>query len=78
MSTKKLLKYKEQIESAKSKQSEISGQIKGMAEQTEKQFDTKTLDGAKDKLKKIGMELDEKEGVFKNDMNELENSYEWD
>ena len=77
MSTKRLLEIKNQIDEAKSKQSEITGQIKSTTDQMEQKFDVKTLPQAEKKLKEIGTELDAKESEFKEGLEKLESNYSW-
>ena len=78
MSTERLLEIKKQIDEAKSKQSEIIGQIKSVTDQMDQKFEVKTLAKANEKLKEIGNELDRQETEFKKGMEELENSYSWE
>ena len=78
MSTERLLEIKKQIDEAKSKQSEIIGQIKSVTDQMNQKFEVKTLAKANEKLKEIGNELDSQETEFKKGMEELERSYEWE
>jgi uncharacterized coiled-coil DUF342 family protein len=78
MSTERLLEIKKQIDEAKSKQSEIIGQIKSVTDQMDQKFEVKTLAKANEKLKEIGNELDSQETEFKKGMEELEGAYEWE
>jgi len=78
MSTERLLKIKEQIEDAKIKQSEITGQIKSIQEQMKQKFEVDNLEEAEKKLKEIGKELDKQEAEFATGMEELEKAYSWE
>jgi len=78
MSTKRLMEIKGQIDEAKNKLSEVSGQIKSETDRIEQRFDVGTLKDAEKKLKEIGSDLDEKETGFKKGFEKLENSYNWD
>jgi len=78
MSTKRLMEIKGQIDEAKNKLSEVSGQIKSETDRMEQRFDIGTLKSAEKKLKEIEGDLDEKETEFKKGMSEIEESYEWD
>lgn len=78
MSTERLLEIKSQIDNAKSKFSENTGQIKSIDDQMEQKFDVKTLPTAEKKLKEIGTELDSEEVEFKKGNEKLENAYNWD
>jgi len=78
MSTERLLEIKKQIDEAKSKQSEIIGQIKSVTDQMDQKFEVKTLAKANEKLKEIGNELDSQETEFKKGMEELEKAYSWE
>jgi len=78
MSTERLLEIKKQIDEAKSKQSEITGQIKSVTDQMDQKFEVKSLSKANEKLKEIGNELDSQESEFKKGMEELEGAYSWD
>ena len=76
-STERLLEIKKQIDEAKIKQSEITGQIKSITEQMEQKFEVSNLKEAEIKLKEIGKELDKQESEFTEGMEVLENAYEW-
>ena len=78
MSTEKLLNIKSQIEKAKTKQSEIKGQISGIESQMLSKFQVKGLKEAEKKLNTMGTELDKKEKEFSDNMQELENAYDWE
>ncbi len=78
MSTERLLEIKNQIDNAKSKQSEVKGQIKSTNDQMEQRFKVKTLSAAEKELDKIGKELDEKESELKEGQEKLEGAYDWD
>ena len=78
MSTKRLMEIKGQIDEAKNKLSEVSGQIKSETDRMEQRFDVRTLKNAEKKLKEIGNDLDEKETEFKKGFEKLEESYKWD
>lgn len=78
MSTEKLLKIKSQIDEAKTKQSEIKGQISGVEQQMLSKFDVKELKAAEKKLKNMGIELDKKEKEFEIGMAELGDAYDWE
>ena len=77
MSTDKLLKIKNQIDEARTKQSEIKGQISGVERELEINFKVNNIKDAEIKLNKLEKELDEQENNFNTKMEELENAYEW-
>jgi len=72
MSAEKLLEMKKQIEEAKNKQAEISGQIKSVTGQMMQQFKAENLSTAQEKLEEIGKNLDEKEKKYNEGFDELE------
>lgn len=76
MSTEKLLKMKRQVEEAKNKQAEISGQIKSVTNQMIQQFGAKDLSMAEEKLEEIGKNLDEKEKEYNEGFDKLESILE--
>lgn len=78
MSTEKLLKIKSQIDEAKTKQSEIKGQISGVEQQMLSKFDVKELKAAEKKLKEMGIKLDKKEKEFEVGMADLEAAHNWE
>lgn len=78
MSTKRLLEIKNQIDEAKSKQSEITGQIKSIKEQMKQKFKISDLNEAEKLLEEIGKELDEQETKFEEGMKDLESAYDWE
>ncbi len=78
MSTERLLEIKNQIDGAKSKQSEVTGQIKSIDDQMEQQFNVKTLSAAEKELKNMGQEIDKKEAEFTDGLEGLESAYDWD
>lgn len=78
MNTKRLLKIKEQIEDAKTKQSELTGQIKTIKKQMQTEFNVDTVDEAEKLLKKMDKELTTMEGEFKKRIKKLEDSHDWD
>ena len=77
MTTERLLQIKKQIDDAKSKQSEITGQIKSVTDQMFQKFAVKTLQEAEKKLKTMGDELDKNEAEFTTGLKKLEESYSW-
>jgi len=77
MSTKRLLEIKNQIDEAKSKQSEITGQIKSIKEQMKQKFKISDLNEAEKLLEKMGIELDAQETEFEKGMEKLEEAYNW-
>jgi|GEM_PF-7029618 len=78
MSTERLMKIKSQIDEAKIKQSEITGQIKSVMAQMKQKFEILTLADAEVKLKEIGKELDKQEAEFATGMETLEEAYDWE
>jgi len=78
MSTERLLEIKNQIDEAKSKQSEITGQIKSIKEQMKQKFKISDLNEAEKLLEEIGKELDEQETKFEEGMKDLESAYDWE
>ena len=78
MSTERLLEIKEKIEKAKSRQSEIKGQISGVKTQMKNQFGVSDLKTAEKKLMELGNRLDKMEEKFKDRMEKLEEAYDWD
>lgn len=78
MSTERLLEIKSQIDEAKSKQSEVTGQMKSVDDQMKQRFNVETLPAAEKELDGIGKELDEQETEFKKGQEELENAYDWE
>ena len=78
MTTERLLQIKKQIDDAKTKQSEITGQIKSVTDQMFQKFAVKTLQEAEKKLKAMGDELDKKEAEFSIGLKKLEESYSWE
>ena len=78
MSTERLLEIKNQIDEAKSKQSEITGQIKSIKEQMKQKFKISDLNEAEKLLEEIGKELDEQEKKFEEGMKDLESAYDWE
>ena len=77
-STKRLMKIKSQIDEAKNKLSENSGQIKSETDRIEQQFGIRKTKDAEKKLNEIGNDLDKKEEEFKKGMSEIEESHQWD
>jgi len=77
MTTERLLQIKKQIDDAKTKQSEITGQIKSTTDQMFQKFAVKTLQEAEKKLKTMGDELDKNEAEFTTGLKKLEESYSW-
>ena len=77
MAIERLLKIKNQIDEAKSKQSEITGQIKSITSQMKQKFEVSDLKEAEKKLEKMGIELDTQETEFEKGMKDLEEAYEW-
>ena len=77
MSTEKLLKIKEEIEKAKSQQSEVRGKRTSTEDQMQTKFGVKTVEKAGQELKTRATKLDQAESEFEGGMAELESTHPW-
>jgi len=73
---KRLLEFKERIESAKTQQAEVKGQIMGIENQMHTQFNVKDIPSAKKKVEKIETKLEALNKQFSEGMQKLEQAME--
>lgn len=74
----RLLHFKEQIDTAKTQQAEVKGQITAVEGQMDSQFNVKDIPSAEKKHKKINTSLEVYNAQFSKGMQELEEAHEWE
>lgn len=78
MTTQRLLQIKEQIDNAKTKGAQISGQIQSIEDQMNTKFKVKTPEAADKELKRRSGELDKMEKDFEAGQDALEKNFPFD
>ena len=76
MNEKELLELKEEIEEAKSEQSQLKGRLDGLLEQLQKDWGCKTIAEAEKKLKKLDEEIEQLQDQITKQTTELEKELE--
>jgi len=78
MGTERLLQIKDQINKAKTTQSEVKGQIAGVWDNAKTRFKISELPEASKKLSEMGAKLDQEEVELKSGEEKLEAAYPWE
>jgi len=73
--TKTLLNLKQEIESTKTRVSELTGQKKALMEQLINTFDCKDIDSAKKLLKQLMDNIQKQEASIEKSLEDLKNKY---
>lgn len=74
----KLMKIKNEIDEAKTEDSEIKGQLISIDEQLSKEFDIDSIEDAEALVEKKDSAIDAMEEKFDDGLEKLEDAYEWD
>ena len=75
--SEKLLKMKEQVESAQRKVAELDGQLKSLNKRLKEEFECEDLESADKKLAEMDKDLVAKEKQLASGIHQLEEEYEW-
>lgn len=77
MSTKKLLKLKDKIETAKTDQAKFKGRLESSIELLKNKFKCTSVKDAESKLNELKDKLTKKENKLEKNIENLEGKYEW-